>query len=400
MKKVLTWLSDWLRKTITYKFLVISSIVCILILTFFIWPTIIGWINPKKSSSLDISKETIPILLLETDQNNLQHQKLYLCFWNYFSGKISRDDVPVCDLIGEVYKIIWSGNNQIFLIPRNDRSTIIVRDHNPYFQIEVKLLNNPMQDFVKSSNSGNKMYKLVLNPSTKKINLIISNSNKSQTIEVNDTLKDTEIEMIRPFFLFSDENNPIVYCLFEKKNQTKKGWGVIKGVLTNRSFEWTIVKGIDEKIPIDSITTTYIYRDKFIFASQNSVLLQYFKQNTSNIYPLTNANNYLEMFRHYLFGWKGIEGIIARQGYNLIEQTTEPSSLGKFNDNLLISWSPNFTSNNTFYAKQILAIQGEKVLGRIEIIGEKIMIYSDSLIVNDEVGDYLYLSSKWFLPNE
>jgi len=323
-----------------------------------------------------------------------------MCFWDYVQGKITRDEVPICNITGEVLKVQWSGNNLIFLIPRNDRSKISIKDHNPVFQIEVKQLANPENDILKSSSSGNRVYKLALNPSKNDINFTISSFSKNVTYTLNDSIKNLQIRLIKPFSLDPDENNPIVYCFFDRKDPSKKGYGLVAGKFKGRSFTWTIIKEVDEDLSLNPITSSLVYSEKFIFAKQNSFLLDFFQRSNPEIRPFISSNNYIEMFSHYLFGWKGIEGIIARQGFILNEQKTESPILVQYNDNLIVSWSPNYTANKLFYAKQILAIKGEKVLGRIEIIGEKIRIYSDSIIINEKPGDIRYLGSKWILPDK
>jgi hypothetical protein len=386
-------------KKITYQQILASLILCLLILTYFIWPSIYGLFQKKLNFSLDLPENTIPFLIVEKDEKNLQNNILYLAFWDLEQGKINRDDTnPICEITGDINQIFWTGTKQIFLSPLNDRGTITIVNQDPSYQILVKATTKENQSIIKPSFDGRKVYELSVDSTSGILKLKYLSGKKEISIESSGIAKYPDYKLVKPIFFIPENSNPVIYCFFELKSKPKMGLGIMVGTLEKKSIIWNIWKEYNESINLDAFTSCNFYYDEIVMSNAKTLHINQFT--TSNeIRDLSSANNYLSMFHQYLFGLEGSMGYMNRQGVNLTEQEVEPPSLQVFDDYLLLNWVPNFISSKEFYIKQVIALKDKKTIGRIEVMGEKIRLFQGSMLVSEEIGDKRFLSSQWIFPN-
>ena len=395
----MTRLWDYLRREITYQTILASFLICLLVLTYLVWPSISHLIHKKQNYSLTAPTGTIPFLMLEKEKDMLLNT-IYLAFWDVNFGKLYKDDaLPICEISGQIEKIYWTGNKQIFLSPSNDRGSLKIINQDPTYQIIVKNLINPEQTLIKPSFDGRRVYELSVDPEKGKLKLNYILNKKVFSFETEQIEQFTNFKLIKPIHLIPDDLSPTFYCLFEIRNNPKKGIGVLKGRLEKQKIIWEIWNQVNETISSSNINQCCLFNNKLVFSKKEKLHVDILSRN-NEIRVLSSANNYLVMFHNYIFGSSESQGFSRIQGNNLIERGIVSPAFNVFDQYLFVSWSPNFTSNENFYVKQVLAIIEDRSAGRIEVIGDKILMFQDSKLISEEIGDKRFLSSWWIFPND
>jgi hypothetical protein len=393
----MTKLWNYYRREITYQNILASLLVCLLVLTYLVWPSISHLIHKKQNYLLIAPPDTIPFLMLEKEKDMLLNT-IYLAFWDVNFGKLYKDDaLPICEVSGQIEKIYWTGNKQIFLSPSNDRGSLKIINQDPTYQIIVKTLINPEQALIKPSFDGRRVYELSVDPEKGKLKLNYTMNNKVFSFETEKIEQFPNFKLIKPIHLVPDDLNPTVYCLFEIRNNPKKGFGVLKGRLEKQKVLWEIWNQVNETISSSNINQFCLFNSKLVFSKKEKLHVDILSNN-NEIRVLSSANNYLVMFHNYVFGSSESQGFVRGQANNLIERGIVSPTFNVFNQYLFVSWTPNFTSNENFNVKQVLAIKDGRSSGRIEVIGDKILMFQDSKLISEEIGDKRFLSSSWIFP--
>lgn len=403
----------YLRNRITYQQILLALLVCIIILAYFAWPSLSELFEKKDDFVLDLPQDTIPFLILEKNNKNLQYNTIFIAFWDLEQGKIYRDDtVPLAEVIGDIGQVFWTGNKQIFLCPLNERGNITIVSQNQDYQILVKPIGSSSQTIIKPSYDGKRIYEASINPQNGNLRITYQNRNKKRIannthlVENKDFVFETsniagypDYKLVKPIFFIPDNMNPVIYCFFELKNSPNQGLGVLEGTLDKTGINWEIWKAYDENIQLDSVSKCNFYNNEMVVSITNKLHIDQISDE-KDIRDLNSANNYLTMFHNYLFGTSNSKGFITRQDVRLTEQGFESPTLQVFDKYLLMNWVPNFISNKDFYIRQIIAINGTKSIGRIEMMEDKIRIFLGPLLISQETGDMRYLSTRWIFPNE
>jgi hypothetical protein len=398
--KIIRKIWIYLRNRITYQQILFVLLAIILILVYFTWPSLCEFFQKKPSYILDLPKDTIPFLIVEKNNQNLQYNTIYMAFWDLEQGMLYRDDtVPLAEVTGDIGQIFWTGNKQIYLCPANERGSLTIISQDSTYQIVTKSLINPNSSIIKPSADGKRVYEVMVEPQSGLLRLSYQSKNKIFTVESREIEGYPEYSIVKPIFFIPDNLNPTIYCFFQNKNTPKDGLGVIEGILIKDKITWSIWKELDENIKLSSISQCNFYNNEMVVSITDKLHIDQITDK-KEIRDLNSANNYLSMFHNYLFGTSDSKGFIARQDISLTEQGFESPSLQVFDKYLLMNWTPNFISNKDFYIKQIIAINGTKSIGRIEIMDKKIRIFLGPLLISQETGDQRYLSTRWIFPNE
>jgi hypothetical protein len=270
-------------------------------------------------------------------------------------------------------------------------------NQDPTYQIIVKTLINPEQALIKPSFDGRRVYELSVDPEKGKLKLNYTMNNKVFSFETEKIEQFPNFKLIKPIHLVPDDLNPTVYCLFEIRNNPKKGFGVLKGRLEKQKVLWEIWNQVNETISSSNINQFCLFNSKLVFSKKEKLHVDILSNN-NEIRVLSSANNYLVMFHNYVFGSSESQGFVRGQANNLIERGIVSPTFNVFNQYLFVSWTPNFTSNENFNVKQVLAIKDGRSSGRIEVIGDKILMFQDSKLISEEIGDKRFLSSSWIFP--
>jgi hypothetical protein len=400
MEQLLIKFWNFLRRHITYQHILLSLLLLALVLAHFCWPTLYSLFEKKQNYSLEIPNNTIPFLLIEREDKNVQFNSIFLAFWDIEQGKIYRDDsLPICEATGDIGQLFWTGNKQIFLCPANERGNVSIISQNPEYQVLVKPIDNSIQSIIKPSYDGKKVYEVSVNSQNGNLKIAYQTRKKNFVFETSNLEGYPEFKLVKPIFFIPNNQNPVIFCFFELKNKPNSGLGVIEGTLYKSRISWKIWKEYDENIKLDTVSYSNFYNNEMVISIAKSLHIDQLTDK-KEVRDLNAANNYLSMFHTYLFGSAGSKGFMDRQGLELTEQSLESTDIQVFGDYLLLNWMPNFISNKEFYIRQVIAIKGSKTAGRIEIMDNKIRLYQDSLLVSEELGDKRYLSTRWIFPNE
>jgi len=389
-----------IKKYFTYYHLLVLLGICCILLVFFCGLNLRKVLHKKQTFSLNLSPDTIPFLIIEDDVQNKQYQSIYLGFWDLVNAKLYRDDtLPVCDIEGELGQAYWIGNKQLILSPTSNRGNLLIRNLDPQFIIQVKTGFDYSQTLIKPSFDSQKTYYLSIDQDSGTLEFSDLLDKNFKPIKVLEIPMNPYVRLVKPISIIPDNVNPRIYCFFENKIQPEKGLGILEGKLVNRKIEWVIWKNNDETLTKESIGYCNYSLNAVLISDSRQINLFSLSQNDQK-QNLASANNYFTMFRQYLFGNTGSNGFINRQGFDLVEESVSPPSIQIYKNLQFLVWNPHFTSQKEFYAKQVIAIDKTKIRGRIEVLGDKIRIFKDSILVSEESANSRFISSRWIFPDE
>ncbi|MDD4028891.1 MAG: hypothetical protein PHI40_00475 [Caldisericia bacterium] len=358
---------------------------------------------PKSVSyHLDLTRNRIPFLIEETDPLHETRKMFCLGVWDLDSNHLTRDTTSIGFVEGDCI-VKWQGHRRIFVTSKNAGGCLYVEKTNPFFEFVQFQANDPLQV-------------QILDDPTSDLYYLLDRYESSDQFFVEIWIREKKTSTAS--IVFEDTSSEVTHFLplsFTWKNQAPYlvGEGVYDGIrylftgvlhknhfLMKRQTESILDWNMKER---DSSRELY-YDNCLLLTQKHPVGVQSYNIEAAKRNNFETVNNYIDMFYSYLFGTDDRESSLTRRGIHLQKPQPIYPVLGYYRDTLITKWSPLVHRRvgediEPFSVVQMQAIRGNRLVSRIDQVGELINVYS-AFSTNEFYSEKcnIYLD-KWILPN-
>ncbi|HXK51777.1 MAG TPA: hypothetical protein PLE09_04465 [Caldisericia bacterium] len=387
-----------------YSPLLFFTIAVILVFTIsLLWVSQTRFVPKKVSYQLAMNHDRIPFLIEEKDPLHETRLKYYLGVWDLGSNSLSSDQSAIGFVEGDCI-LHWQGNRRIFVASKNPSGKIYVETTNPYFEFVEFQANDPNIAQVLDDSASDLYY--VLDRASFSEEYMIETWVREKKISTNSVLFNCHGEEVVDFipldFVWKNEKPYLI------------GEGYCEGIPciftgTFQDNQFLLQKSTDSILDWDrqsrSGSRVLFYHDALLLCQKNPDSVQSYDIFSPKRNSFETINNYIDMFRNYIFGTADRESSLIRRGIYLNPPQPVLPVVGSYQDYLVTKWKPDvqrIEEGNAipFSVVQIQALKDNQLVNRIDQVGTLINVYSafsTSEFHSEESNLYL---ERWILPNQ
>jgi hypothetical protein len=350
-----------------------------------------------------MNQDRIPFLIEEIDSLHETRIQYFLGVWDIDSNSLSCDQSSIGFVEGDCI-LRWQGNRRIFVTCKNPRGKIYVESTNPFFEFVEFQANDPDIVQILDDSSSDLFY--VLDRSSTSEEFIIETWIREKRVSVDSVLFDCYDENVVDFipldFVWKNEKPYLIgegYC-----NGVPY---IFTGTFQNNQF--ALQKNTESILDWDKQSRresqVLFYYDSLLLCQKNPESVQSYDIFSPKRNSFETINNYIDMFRNYVFGTADRESSLIRRGIYLNAPQPALPIVGSYQDYLITKWNPDVKrieegKTTSFPVVQMQALKDNQLISRIDQVGTLINVYS-AFSTNEFHSEKsnLYLE-RWILPNQ